>query len=177
MATATKRVSKKVIQNVSSSQFNDAMASYAANDARSAKIRATIDVEITKVREKYADDLEEIADELEKNQEIIEVYCMENKDTLFSKKKSMDTSHGTVGYRTGTPKLKLLKGFNWNKVLDNLKAYLPSYVRTTEEPAKDRLLSDRENEEVAENLKKVGIEVVQDESFFIELKKEELPVA
>jgi len=42
-----------------------------------------------------------------------------------------------------------------------------------EEPAKDLLLADREIPEVAAEFEKCGIEVVQDESFFIDLKKEE----
>ena len=62
-------------------------------------------------------------------------------------------------------------------MLDNLKAYLPSYVRTTEEPAKDRLLIDRNTPEVADNLAKVGLCVAQDETFYIDLKKEELAEA
>jgi phage host-nuclease inhibitor protein Gam len=89
------------------------------------------------------------------------------------KKKSVDGSHGTIGFRTGTPKLKMLKGFTWNAVTNLLGEFLPGYVRTTTEAAKDKLLADRNNPEVAELFPKVGISVVQDEAFFVELKKEE----
>jgi phage host-nuclease inhibitor protein Gam len=168
-----KRVSKKIISNVSTAQFEEAMAGYAKNDARSLKLAAQMDMEIIKCREKYDPEFNKLMEQMEEQKEIIEVYCREKQDVLFAKKKSHETTHGTVGFRTGTPKLKLLSKFNWAKVLDNLKHYLPDYVRKTEEVAKDRLLADREQEEVAANLKKVGVEVVQDETFFIELKKEE----
>jgi hypothetical protein len=48
---------------------------------------------------------------------------------------------------------------------------LPAYVRTTEEPAKDMLLADRNNALVAPLLISLGVEVVQDELFYIETNK------
>ena len=47
------------------------------------------------------------------------------------------------------------------------------YVRTVDEPAKDKLLADRDTGEVSENLTRVGLSVVQDETFYVEPKKEE----
>ena len=75
-----------------------------------------------------------------------------------------------MGFRTGTPKLKTLKGFTWPSVVNLLKEFLPDYVRTTDEAAKDRLLADREVEEVRELFPRVGITVVQDETFYVEPK-------
>lgn len=174
---ATKRISKKVVKNVTAAEFEEALAGYAAKDARAMKLAAEMDEKITKIREKYDPEMRELMDDMEDHREVIEVYSSEHYETLFSKKKSYETTHGTIGYRTGTPKLKTLSKFTWAKVLDNLKAYLPSYVRKVEEPAKDRLLTDRELPEVKANLSKVGLQVVQDESFFIELKKEDALVS
>ena len=93
---------------------------------------------------------------------------------LFDKKKSLDMAHGILGFRTGTPKLKTLKGFTWPAVTNMLKQFLPAYVRTVDEPAKDKLLADRDAPEVNKFFTKdgIGCEVVQDETFFVELKKE-----
>jgi phage host-nuclease inhibitor protein Gam len=85
----------------------------------------------------------------------------------------MEMVHGVIGFRTGTPKLKTLKGFTWGAVTNLLKEFLPSYVRVSEEPAKDRLLADREVPETASLFPKVGIFVDQDETFYVEPKKEE----
>ena len=98
---------------------------------------------------------------------------MENQAELFSKKKSLEMVHGTIGFRTGTPKLKTLKGFTWASALQLVKEFLPDFIRSTEEIAKDKLLADREDETVAANLGRCGITVVQDESFYVEPKKEE----
>ncbi len=169
---AKTRITKKVINAVSDEQFNDAMATVAANDAKRQKIVARMDEQITAIRDKYADGLKDLEEGSRSAAEVVETYCTENPQ-LFIEKKSYETPHGTVGFRTGNPKLMLLKGIKGTQALDNLKRYLPDYVRVTEEPAKDRLLADRNTELVQENLSKVGFQVVQDESFFIELKKEE----
>ena len=105
--------------------------------------------------------------------EVMQTFATENRDELFSKKKSMETAHGVLGFRTGTPKLKTRKGFTWAAVLELLKEFNPAYVRTSEEVAKDKLLADRENEDMPELMQKVGIKVEQDETFFVEPKKEE----
>nr|CAJ1762309.1 Mu Gam-like end protection [uncultured phage] len=107
--------------------------------------------------------------------EILQVFATENKESLFSKTKSYKSAHGIFGFRTGTPKIKQLKGFTKESVLALVKAILPDYIRTAEEVAKDRLLADRDKEEVAEKLSKCGMVVVQDETFYVEPKKEDQP--
>ena len=132
-----------------------------------------MDIEMTRIREKYQDELAKLTETKDNAFDIMQTYAMENRDELFSKRKSMETTHGILGFRTGTPKLKTLKGFTWASVLNLLKEFLPGYVRTIEEPAKDRLLADRDLEDVKEAMPKVGITVVQDETFYVEPKKEE----
>jgi len=106
----------------------------------------------------------------------LQVFAIENRNTLFDKKKSLETVHGIMGFRTGTPKLKTRKGFTWPSVVNLLKEFLPNYVRIIEEPAKDKLLADREIPEVAEKFEKVGIYVDQDETFFVEPYKEAIEI-
>ncbi len=168
-----KRAKKVIHSGVTSEKMETAIAEYAKADAKLAKINAGMDEQFTRIREKYQDEISTLTDVKEKNFEIVQAFAQENRDELFSKKKSMESPHGIFGFRTGTPKLKTLKGFTWASALELIKVYLPGYVRKTEETAKDKLLADREIKKVAENLSKCGIEVVQDETFFIELKKEE----
>lgn len=53
-----------------------------------------------------------------------------------------------------------------------VKEFLPEYIRTAEEIAKDKLLADRDKENVFELFPKCGVMVVQDEAFYVEPKKE-----
>ena len=128
-----KRTKKVILSGVTSEQMESAFSIYATADAKLAKINAMMDEQITRIREKYSDEIATLSDLRDKNFEVVQIYAQENRDVIFSKKKSLEAAHGTYGFRTGTPKLKTLKGFTWAS---------------------------------AEKL-------VQDETFFIELKKEE----
>ena len=168
-----KREKKVIYSGITSETMEAAMAEYAAADAKLAKINATMDEQFTRIREKYSDEIQKLTEIKDNAFEVVQAFAVENKAELFAKKKSMESAHGIFGFRTGTPKLKTLKGFTWGAALNLLKEFLPGYVRVIEEPAKDKLLADREMPEVQKNMGKCGIEVVQDEVFFIELKKEE----
>ena len=181
MATRQK---KTLIQGIMAEQANDAFASYAKADAQIQKINADIELQCAKIREKRADELTRLSEEREKAFDTLQAYAVENQAELFTKKKSLDMTHGTIGFRTGTPKLKTLKGFTWASALNLVKEFLPSFIRTTEEIAKDKLLADRDTRYyegaddtvgvlMAEQMAKCGIMVTQDETFFVEPKKEE----
>jgi phage host-nuclease inhibitor protein Gam len=171
------REKKLVIAGVTREKAEEAFAAYAIADARQQKITARMDIDISKIREKYQEDLNALQEQKDQTFELMQVFATEQKDVLFGKKKSMEMVHGILGFRTGTPKLKTRKGFTWPSVTNLLKEFLPSYVRTSEEPAKDKLLADREIPEVLDLFPKVGIFVDQDETFFVEPKKEEMAVA
>ena len=167
------REKKIVVTGVTRDQMEEAFGKFALADAKMQGINAKMDAEITKIRDKNADELARWQEQKDDAFELLQTYATENRDELFTKRKSMETTHGVLGFRTGTPKLKTRKGFTWASVLQLLKEFAPGYVRTTEEPAKDKLLADRENEDLIEIMPKVGIYVDQDETFFVEPKKEE----
>ncbi len=170
----TKRMKKEVISGITNEQMEQAFADFSTADAKIQNITSRMDVEITRIREKYQDDLTKWGDMRDKAFDVMQSYASENRERLFSKKKSLETVHGILGFRTGTPKLKTLKGFTWGAVTNLLKEFLPGYIRVSEEPAKDKLLADRDNPEVSDVFGKVGIYVDQDETFFVEPKKEEV---
>ena len=161
------RTKKTLVSGVSREQAEQAFADFAAADAQVQNLTSKMDIEMTRVREKYAGRLAELSDVKDGAFEIMQAYAVENKEELFAKKKSVESAHGVFGFRTGTPKLKNLKGFTWAAVTNLCKELLPSYIRTSEELAKDKLLADRELPEVAEYFPKIGVQVVQDETFYV----------
>lgn len=166
-----KRTKKTVCSGITRDEAEKAFAEFASANAKVQSINAKMDQEMTKVREKYASELTELKETKDRNFEIIQTYATENKEELFAKRKSVESIHGIFGFRTGTPKLKTLKGFTWPAVVKLCEEFLPNYVRTTSEVAKDKLLADRDKEEVNGLFGKVGVQVVQDETFYIEPKK------
>jgi len=169
-----KREKKTIISGVTREAADEALATYAMADAQAAKIAADIELQCVKIREKYADKIAELEGQKAAAFDTLQAYASENKGDLFTKKKSLDMVHGTIGFRTGTPKLKTLKGFTWVSALQLVREFLPSYIRTTEEITKDKLLADRDVEGMCDNMSRCGIQVVQDETFFVEPKKEEM---
>ena len=183
-----KRQKKTVISGVTREDAEAAFAVYAKADASINKIQADIDLQCAKIREKSQDRLAVLSAERESAFETLQAFATENQAELFAKKKSLDMAHGTIGFRTGTPKLKTMKGFTWASALTLVKKFIPGYVRINEEIAKDKLLADRELEEVdfieneiiqrkvsmANAMAECGILVTQDETFYVEPKKEEI---
>lgn len=130
---ATKRTKKTVISGVSREQYEQAFAEFAMADAKAQSLTAKMDQEMTKIREKYADQLAELNETKDRTFEVMQTYATENKDTLFSKKKSLESAHGIIGFRTGNPKLKNRKGFTWAAVTNLCK----SFFRSTSAPRRN----------------------------------------
>lgn len=172
-----KRESKKVIAGVTAEQYQEAMSEYALSDSLADKLIAKMNSEITRVREKYDGDLTECMNTKERTIAIIQAYCTENKEVLFSKARHIENAHGKCGFRMGTPKLKTLPKWTWERVLEKVELLLPEYVRVKKEVNKDMLLDQRAAEGVAPLLNEVGVYVDQDEAFYVELKKEEVAEA
>lgn len=167
-----KREKKVIVSGITREQMEDAFGRYATADAEVQSITASMDKEFVAIRERHADRLAELEGQKKEAFETMQVFATENREELFSKRRSMETTHGTLGFRMGTPKLKTRKGFTWAAALEMVREFLPSYVRTTDEVAKDKLLADREQEQMPELMLKCGICVTQDETFFVEPKKE-----
>lgn len=156
------------------SEAEELLADYSIADAREAEINSIIEQRCTEIRKEYDVELAGIHGAKGELFDRLQQYALENRDE-FGDRKSMGFTHGIIGFRTGMPKIKLLKGFKWEAVTNLLIKKLPDYVRTVNEPAKDKLLADRSLPVVAKKLKEVGLEVVQDETFYVEPKKEEVP--
>lgn len=166
------RVKKLVVTGITAEQVENALSGFAQADSKSQKLTAEMELKITAIRDEYAPELAELQKKKEGAMEVLQVFATENKESLFTKTKSYKSAHGVFGFRTGTPKLKQLKGFTKESVLTLVKTLLPDYIRTTEEVAKNRLLADCTDEGMAGKLKQCGMIVVQDETFYVEPKKE-----
>lgn len=93
----------------------------------------------------------------------------ENNPSEFHGLKSLDMTHGQIGWRTGQPQLKTLSGWTWDRVLEAIKSFggAEAYVRLKEEVNKQQLLADREKL-TDSGLREIGVRVLQEEAFFIE---------
>ena len=166
------RKKKVILSGITRDEMEEAMHSYAVADAKQRALMAEMDGKLSEIREQYSGQLQDLDREKDEAFEKLQAFATENRDEHFSKRKSMETTHGTLGFRIGNPQLKPAKGMTWAGILELLKIKGKNYIRTVEEVAKDKLLAERESDECQIVMEACHISVVQKETFFVEPKTE-----
>lgn len=142
-------------------------------------LKAEMERRILAVRNEYEKQVFELDLQVDIGMKRLEQWATEN-PAEFGGKKSIDMLHGTLGFRTCPPALKTLSKWTMKTVLKALKdAGLTAFVRTKEEVDKDAILAEHaakddagESRLPAEKLRTFGLQVKQDETFFVEPKQE-----
>lgn len=140
-------------------QFDEAVS-------KKAKLVGQMDQELNAVREKYASEVNDCDNVIAEKEKELKEFAKKNPQ-LFDGRKTYPLVHGTVGFRTGTPKVKFSAGWNEESILDALsKTPLASYIVTMEKVDKEGIIRDRDNLKT-EDLARVGMAVVQDEKIHV----------
>ena len=100
----------------------------------------------------------------------------------FAGKKSLDLVHGTIGYRTGMPRVTLPRGVKEDEVVAELIELdeCQQFIRVKHELDKDRIIAafaaddDPAGYTQTAALSEIGIKVAQTERFFAAIKREEV---
>jgi phage host-nuclease inhibitor protein Gam len=144
-----------------------------------AKIQATLEKRLAKFNEEEAlrrKVLQEFTNpliaQIEEYHREIYLYCAENKKD-FEKNRTMFLANGEVGFRMGTPKTTTLKKFTWKKVLEILEMRrLTRDIDRKPSINKDLILADfAEKKLTKEELAEMGMNIIQEESFWLDVKK------
>ena len=134
-------------------------------------LAAEMEEQIRVVRARYEERLADLVTDLQTEFDLAADWAARNPEQ-FEARKSLDLTHGTLGFRTGMPRLKPRRGATWQQVLMMLAQLRKlDYIRTKAEPDKEKLLADRDRLG-PDGLAEVGLEVVQDETFYVEPKRE-----
>jgi len=147
------------------------LAHYAALSKKLQELNKAMELDINEIILQYAPEMATLKEAKQKTHEHIRQFCLTHKKALFSKKRSIGTPHGVIGYRLGTPRLKTKDNSNWEQVLARLQEQLPQYVRTVQQPAKNQILAQRHAEHLAPLLQALGLEIVQEALFYIDPSK------
>lgn len=159
-----------VPQLSSRNDMESAVAEVTAMKLRETELTAAMDKEITAIRSQYEDRMAEIRARLDTHVSALMAWA-ENNRSEFGKTKSLDAVHGTIGWRTGTPSLKTLSGWTWDRVLEKLELLgLADYVRIKREVDKQKIIADRELFADGAGLKEIGVRCQQDDFFFVDPK-------
>jgi phage host-nuclease inhibitor protein Gam len=164
----TRRIKTLAPQIQTRAQADELLGEVRSLVIEQAEIELTMEREIQQIQETHAKRLDKIKTALTAMVEQLERWADENR-TEFGKLKSLEMTHGQIGWRMSTPSLGLLKKVTWKEVLRRLMSMrFRRFVRNKPEVAKDLLLAYREKLEARGLLEKIGVEVVQEESFFAE---------
>jgi phage host-nuclease inhibitor protein Gam len=141
----------------------------AANAKR--MINAELDQKILDLKKQYDVDLSSFDEEMDLQTRMLQVWAEANPAEFPKGRKSIEFLSGTLGFRTGTPKLALLnRKWNWDSALAAVQSYLPNFIRNKPEIDKEAIVNQRNDDLMPESIQKCGMKVVQDESFYIEPK-------
>ncbi|MDB6018431.1 MAG: Mu Gam family protein [Pedosphaera sp.] len=140
----------------------------AENKRRS--LQAARDAAILTLDEIYAPEFAGINDIVNPRTAAVQAWAEAN-PAEFARRKTVSFTAGAIGFRTGTPKLKLLGRQTFEKMLLALRglSWGAAYIRTKEEINKEQIIAHVGSRTLADTeLLKAGAAVVQDETFFIE---------
>lgn len=133
------------------------------------KALLAMDQQITAIRERHEATINQCNTALEQKTELIRAWAEAHPEE-FGKAKSLDLFHALIGWRTGQPTLKTLKGWTWDAVLEAVRNLgFQKYIRTKEELNKQAMLAERDLF-TEDGLRQLGLRLAQQESFFVEPK-------
>lgn len=138
--------------------------------------KITMDREIAAVREKYESPIAKLGEQIDDKVAVLDAWAKANPEEFPKNRKSIEFVHGVIGYRTGTPKLKTLGRLTWDAILKSFEALkLTQFIRIKSEVDKEAIISQHAQSKIDDAyLRKLSLQVVQDETFFVEPKLEEL---
>ena len=139
-------------------------------------LKVELDQELLAVRRRYEQRIDALDEQIQEKFRVAENWACAHPEE-FGPKKSIEFVHGTVGFRTATPrvaKLGRIKNFAEVVAVMLRTDWAAKYVKT-QEPQLNReaLIADRKTF-TDDQLKQIGIKIVQDERFYVEPKQEAL---
>lgn len=134
---------------------------------------ADLDKAVTAARQMYEEPISSLEKQIEDKTGLLEGWASADAAN-WGKAKSIELLHGKLGFRTGTPKLKTLARRTWAMIVENLQAArLLLFLRVKTDVDKEAILAAHAKKEITnERLAVLDLEVVQEESFFVEPKIE-----
>jgi phage host-nuclease inhibitor protein Gam len=140
----------------------------AVNNLRQAQ--AIRDARVLEINEHYAPAFALLDQSIREYTTALQLWAEANPSDFPKGRKSLVMTSGTIGFRTGTPKLSLLsRAWKWDSVLEALRRSARRFIRTKEEIDKDSIIKEHSVSAItAADLSTWGLKVTQQESFFVE---------
>lgn len=151
-------------------QAECALAEIAAIDRKIGGIESSMQEDIDKIKASASQQANPLNARRKELADALAIYAKLNRQELFAKAKSLDMGFGIIGFRAST-RISQIRGITVEMTLEKLHQYhLVDGIRVKEEVNKDVAMGWPD-----ERLELVGLKRQQQDTFFIEIKKDEVP--
>lgn len=171
---ATKKNSNKTTIRTAE-ELGGVLGEYAQAVLEREALENAMEERIRQLREECRARLEELKASEKALLDDMAAYCSLHPEAFPQGRKSLDLAHGTVGFRTGLPKVALKRGLREEDLVARLmEDGVQGLLRTSPELDRDAALRDfAEGGAAWRRDEAYGIRVTQSERFFAEIKREE----
>jgi phage host-nuclease inhibitor protein Gam len=170
-------MAKKILKSIA--EVEEAMNELQREEAKLEVKMGEANTKIADVRDEFKDETATIEERVKRLRSSIESWAEDNRDDeeLFPNgKKSLELQAGTISFRLGAEKVVLKKGVKTSDVIDNAQELGVKGILSKPDPTLDKTAVKElfESGKIdAATLKKLGLEITQDETLKIDLKKVE----
>lgn len=159
-------------------ELEKTMGDYAAATLALEALKVEKEAKLLEVRKGYETDEAALKLAAEAPFKQLELWARTHPEA-FEGKKSLDLLHGTIGYRTGMPRVTVKRGIDERTLCDLLESHgFSRAVRATKELDKDEIIRSARNDDERDKLfaeslaTEFGLKVSQTERFYAEARKD-----
>lgn len=150
-------------------QVEAALKNIACIDRKMEAIKADMNENIELIKTNAAAKVAPLKGDRKNLETALKQFFVLKKSELFRSKKSLELTHGTVGFRKSS-KLKALAHMTWEQILGKLKEFgMTSAIRSTEKVNREELRTWSDSK-----LESIGVAKVESDEFFFEVAQEQL---
>jgi phage host-nuclease inhibitor protein Gam len=164
-----KRITRKMTRLMTKKEVEEVMKDYSELETKREALQKAFEEEMKQVKEKYKQKLDEVQEQMEEQVDQLQHYA-ESHYSQFKKHRSISSPYGAIGFRINPPKVQQMEGFDPEETLERLTEIKPEFVLVKKRLNKGEILKHRDEKQTLELLHRCGLDVVQDETFFIEAK-------
>jgi len=139
------------------------------------QLLTTRDKRIAEVAQYYNPDIIKHQAAIAAMTDAAEAWAVANPLEFPTGRRSLQMSHGELGFRTSPPSVKPLnRKFTLDKILALMRRYLPGYIRTVEDIDREAIIASRNEPIVQDTLVKCGLRIIQTTKFYVEPKLDQV---
>lgn|SRR5574344_575355 len=159
------------METITRAAAETAMNEYCA--ARTIYLSNTTEMEmqLNEIRNRFASAINDAKERMEAMSSRLEQFAIDHRIEM-NERRTLRLFAGKIGYRIGKPRLTNRDGYPWDAILKLVKLRMSKYIRIKEELDKSKLLSDRNDPKTVQNIRDCGMDIVQEETFFVQPKED-----